>query len=80
MSHYLREVRQGGEIQILESGNPVARIVPLTESSDEHRQKLISSGLLHPRRHNPAMILDEVPLKLPVSISASLEEDRKDRL
>ena len=80
LSHYLREVRRGGEIQVLDRGNPVARIVPLAESGDERRERLISSGLLRPGRGDPAMILDTEPLKLPVSISEALEEDREDRL
>lgn len=80
LSHYLREVRRGGEIQVLDRGKPVARIVPLTESGDEHRERLISSGLLRPGRGNPATILDVEPLELPVSISEALEDDRVDRL
>ena len=80
LSHYLREVRRGGEIQVLDCGNPVAWIVPLAEPSDEHRERLISSGLLRPGYGNPATILDKEPLKLPVSISEALAEEREDRL
>lgn len=80
LSHYLREVRQGGEIQVLDRGNLVARIVPPAESGNEHRERLISSGLLRRGRGNPAMILDKEPLNLPVSISDALEEDQEDRL
>ena len=80
LSHYLREVRRGGEIQVLDRGNPVARIVPLAGSGDKNRERLISSGLLRPGRGNPAVILDKEPLKLPVNISETLAEDREDRL
>ena len=80
LSHYLREARRGGEVQVLDRGSPVARIVPLEGSGDEGREMLISSGLLRPGRGDPAMILDEEPLKLPVSISEALAADREDRL
>ncbi|MYA84244.1 MAG: type II toxin-antitoxin system prevent-host-death family antitoxin [Acidimicrobiaceae bacterium] len=80
LSHYLREVRRGGEIQVLDRGKPVARLVPLAETGDEQRERLISSGLLRPGRGDPNAILDEAPLELPTSISEALEEDRADRL
>lgn len=80
LSHYLREVRRGGEIQVLDRGKPVARLVPLAETGDEQRGRLISSGLLRPGRGDPNAILDEAPLELPTSISEALEEDRADRL
>lgn len=80
LSHYLREVRRGGEVQILDRGRPVARLVPATETGDEQRERLISSGLLRPGRGDPSAILDETPLELPSSISEALEEDRADRL
>lgn len=80
LSHYLREVRRGGEVQVLHRGKPIARLVPPTEPDNEHRERLISSGLLRPGRGNPGAILDETPLELPTSISEALEEDRADRL
>ena len=80
LSHYLREVRRGGEVQVFYRGKPVARLVPATETCDEQRERLISSGLLRPGRGDPGAILDETPLELPTSISEALEEDRADRL
>ncbi|MCY3890173.1 MAG: type II toxin-antitoxin system prevent-host-death family antitoxin [bacterium] len=80
LSHYLREVQRGGEVQVLDRGKPVARLVPLAETGDEQRERLISSGLLRPGRGDPLAILDETPLELPTSISEALEEDRADRL
>lgn len=80
LSYYLREVRRGGEIQVLERGKPVARVVPLADSGDEHRERLIASGLLRPGRGNPSTILNTQPLELPISISEALENDRVDRL
>lgn len=65
LSHYLREVQRGGEVQVLDRGKPVARLVPLAETGGEQRERLISSGLLRPGRGDPSMILDETPLELP---------------
>ena len=81
LSRYLREVRRGGEIQVLDRGVPVARLVPAAVSDDERiRERLIGTGLLRPGEGNAAAILDEPPLVLPVSISETLTEDRTDRL
>ena len=80
LSHYLREVRRGGEVQVLDRGKPVARLVPPAECDDEHRERLISSGVVRPGLGDPLEILNEAPLELPTSISEALEDDRADRL
>ena len=81
LSRYLREVRRGGEVQVLDRGAPVARLVPTSASDDAGiRERLIGTGLLRPGRGGAAAILDEPPLALPVSISEALDEDRTDRL
>lgn len=48
LSRYIREVRRRGEIQVLDRGHPVARLVPERESGDETREMLIKSGLVRP--------------------------------
>ena len=81
LSRYLREVRRGGEVQVLDRGAPVARLVPATAGDDEGiRKRLIGTGLLRPGNAVAAAILDEPTLVLPVSISEALIEDRTDRL
>ena len=81
LSRYLREVRRGGEVQVLDRGAPVARLVPVTASDDEGiRDRLIGTGLLRPGKRGAASVLDEPPLELPVSVSEALSEDRADRL
>ena len=81
LSRYLREVRRGGEVQVLDRGAPVARLVPPETGDDEGiRKRLIGTGLIRPGKGGAAAILDEVPLALPVSISEALTEDRTDRL
>lgn len=81
LSRYLREVRRGGEVEVLDRGAPVARLVPPAAGDDrEVRERLIGDGLLRPGRGNAAVILESPPLTLPVSLSAALAEDRADRL
>ncbi len=81
LSRHLREVRRGGEIQVLERGTPVARLVPPAEIDDRGiRYRLIAAGLMRPGNGSAATVLDQPPLKLPVSLSEALAEDRTDRL
>ena len=81
LSRYIREVRRGGEVQILDRGAPVARLVPPEAGDDEGiRERLIGTGLLRPGKGGAAAILDEPPLDLPVSLSEALTEERTDRL
>ncbi len=81
LSRYVREVRRGGEVQVLDRGTPVARLVSPAEEDDRGvRARLISQGLLRPGQAGGGAILDEPPLELPVSVSEALAEDRNDRL
>ena len=81
LSRYLREVRRGGEIQVLDRGTPVARLVPLAESQDDDRQRLIAAGILRPGKGNGRVFLERPPLQVPgVNLSGALQEDREDRV
>ena len=81
LSRYLREVRRGGEVEVLDRGAPVARLVPAAAAGDGGaRERLIGAGLLRPGKGNAAAILQSPPLSLPVSLSEALAEDRADRL
>ena len=81
LSRYVREVRRGGEVQVLDRGTPVARLVPVVEDNRlAVRERLIRQGLLKPGEGKTAAILDQPPLTLPASISEALAEDRNDRL
>lgn len=82
LSHYLREVRRGGEVQVLDRGKPVARLVaPAVEDNDDDdlRTRLISAGVIRPGKGGMARILDEPPLALDARLSEALAEDRADR-
>lgn len=81
LSRYLREVRRGGEVEVLDRGAPVARLVPPAGGDDGGiRERLIGDGLLRPGSGSAAAILESPPLALPTSISEALAEDRADRL
>jgi prevent-host-death family protein len=84
LSKYLREVLRGGEIQVLDRGVPIARLVPLAGAGagidKAHRQSLIGAGILRPGSGKVAAILKAPPLKLPVSLGAALDEERGDRV
>ena len=81
LSRYLRHVRRGGEVQILDRGVPVARLIaPRPGGDDVIRDRLVGDGLLRPSAEPAASILDNPPLKLSTSISQALAEDRIDRL
>ena len=80
LSRYLREVRRGGEVEVLDRGAPVARLVP-PGAGDERgiRERMIGAGLLRPGAGSAAAILESPPLELPVSLSDALAQDRADR-
>ncbi|MDE2764623.1 MAG: type II toxin-antitoxin system prevent-host-death family antitoxin [Gemmatimonadota bacterium] len=81
LSRYLRHVRRGGEVQILDRGVPVARLIGPRPGCDAAvRDRLVGDGLLRPRKGTATSILDSPPLELPTSISQALAEDRTDRL
>ena len=80
LSRYVREVRRGGEVQVLDRGTPVARLVPPVEDRRGVRERLIGQGLLRPGRENAERILNEPLLVLPTSLSEALTADRKEGL
>lgn len=81
LSHYLREVKRGGEVQVLERGVPIARLSAIRSSSpDQGRQRLIESGIIRPGSGDMTDILDRPPLDAGVTVSDAVIEDRTDRV
>ena len=81
LSRYLRCVSRGGEVQIVDGGVPVARLMaPRPERDDAVRDRLVGDGLLRPRVGSATSILDTPPVKLSTSIPQALAKDRTDRL
>mgnify|MGYP001572053757 CR=1 FL=1 len=82
LSRYLREVKRGGEVQIVERGVPIARIVGLKGVADGgRRQRLIEAGVLSPGKGGLAELLRRSPpIVVPgVDLRGALDEDREDR-
>jgi prevent-host-death family protein len=84
LSRYLREVRRGGEVQIVDRGKPIALLVAVVDRGREpeadQRRRLVANGILRAGDGRIAEVLDEPPLDLPVSLAAVLEQERGDRL
>jgi prevent-host-death family protein len=80
LSRYIREVRRGGEVQVLDRGKPVARLAQPSARDDVWRETLLRIGLLRPGKGPSAAILDEPAIRLPTNLSVALDEDRADRL
>jgi prevent-host-death family protein len=84
LSRYLREVRRGGEVQVLDRGVPVARLTRLSTAEPTadggKRQRLVQAGILRPGRGDVRTILDAALVEVPTSILAALEQERSDRL
>lgn len=84
LSRYLREVRRGGEVQILDRGVPVARLVGLPPSagtSDDaaFRERLARAGIVRPGSGDASAVLASPPMVLAASLSEALDDERNDR-
>lgn len=83
LSHYLRMVRRGTEVQVLDRGVPVARLIGLGKSADAgdaRIDRLERAGVLR-RGSGLRWLVDEPPLQVPdAGLSTALDEDREDRL
>lgn len=83
LSHYLRMVRRGTEVQVLDRGVPVARLVGLGKAShvgDARLERLERAGVIR-RGSDLSWVLEEPPIQVPgARLSVALDEDREDRL
>ncbi|MCG8557211.1 MAG: type II toxin-antitoxin system Phd/YefM family antitoxin [Proteobacteria bacterium] len=84
LSRYIRQVRDGSEVQISSHGRPVAKLVGLKgpdSDADRRRRRLVAKGVLRAGSGDASPLLDQPPLELPgVAIAASLDEERGDRV
>lgn len=84
LSRYLRQVRRGGEIEVLDRGVPIARLTrlsPTEQAADRGRRaRLIEAGIIRPGKGDARAILDTPPVEVPTSILEALEEERADRV
>ena len=80
LSRYIREVRHGAEIEVLQRGTPVARITSPVTGSCMARDEMIKAGVLTPGNGRALEILDKPLIKLHGGLSAAVIEDREDRV
>ena len=83
LSQYLKQVRNGSEIQILDRGVPVAKLtnIPAPEVDDaQRRDRLLRTGLLRAGGGDITGPLRAQPISVDASIGEALDEDRQDRL
>jgi prevent-host-death family protein len=88
LSRYLRLVRRGSEVQILDRGVPIARLVGLhgaSESPDprdrDRLDRLVKAGVLRRGSGSVRGILAEPPIVAArADLRRALDDDRQDRL
>ena len=84
LAKYLREVKKGNDVEIVERGVPVARLVGLApphSGKDVRFERLVKLGIIHPGTGDPKWVLTAPPIDVgDADISGSLREDREDRL
>jgi len=84
LSRFLRMVQRGSEVQIMDRGVPVARLVGFTgaaRGSDSHRvARLAAAGIVRKGTPDLRWLLEEGPLPIkPVDLASALQDDREDR-
>ena len=83
LSRYLRLVQKGGEIQILDRGVPVARLVAASgvgEPADARLDRLVASGIVRRGSGGIHEVLAAPAIGAPdADLRRALDEDREDR-
>ncbi|HVV49203.1 MAG TPA: type II toxin-antitoxin system Phd/YefM family antitoxin [Polyangia bacterium] len=83
LSHYLRLVQRGSEVQILDRGVPVARLVGggvTAEDGDRRLERLVAAGIVRRGTRNVKHLLAEPPIAARrAELGRALDEDREDR-
>ena len=83
LSRYLRMIRRGSEVQVLERGVPIARLVGLGNAAapeQERLERLERAGVLRRGSSDASWVLDEEPIEVSgADVSGALLDDRDDR-
>lgn len=87
LSRYLDMVQRGSEVQVLERGVPIARLVGLAaehtrgkKEDAEKLERLERAGMVRRGTGDTRWVLEEKPLKVPgPSVLEALLADREDR-
>jgi prevent-host-death family protein len=84
LAHYLRMVRRGTEVQVLERGVPIARLVgiqPASGRDTERIERLAKAGVLRRGSGDLSWVLEQPRITTAASsdLGEALSEDREDR-
>jgi prevent-host-death family protein len=85
LSKYLRMVRRGSEVQVLERGVPIARLVGLqgasAEKDSDRLERLERAGILRRGTSDLSWLIKEPLVEVSGEpLSDALAEDREDRV
>jgi prevent-host-death family protein len=85
LSRYLRMAKRGSEVQILERGVPIARLVGLpgiaAEADQQRLDRLVRAGIVRRAAGDLGWLLQEPPIEgREARLSEAVGEDRVDRL
>jgi prevent-host-death family protein len=85
LARYLRMVRRGSEVQVLERGVPIARLVGLEHTAavpeQERLENLERMGVLRRGSSDLSWLLAEAPLEAAgANVAGALADDREDRV
>lgn len=86
LSRYLKMVRRGSEVQVLERGVPIARLVGLGNAAvaateQDRLERLERAGVLRRGSSDASWVLDEDPIEAKgADVYGALLDDREDRV
>lgn len=80
LAKYLRMAQRGVEVQVLDRGVPIARLVamPRPEAEDAGLERLVQAGIAR-RGHGKIKALLTRRISARANLQAALDEDREDR-
>ncbi len=83
LAKYLRLVQKGGEVQVLERGVPIARLVGLATSAkgaELRLERLVALGVVRRGAGELARLVGRPPRLDGLCLGDALAEDRRDRV
>jgi prevent-host-death family protein len=78
LSQYLRLVKRGEVVEIMEHQVPIARLtrIEVTTTDDAHRERLIRDGIITPGTRDPRSVKLRPPVPCAVDVVKILIEER----
>jgi prevent-host-death family protein len=77
LSGHIKEVKNGATLVITERGEPVARLMPISEGPEDAFQQLVDSGMVEWSGEELAPEVPRVPVRGPKTVAELLIEDRE---